>query len=158
MQPSDYFFDFLAHWEGEKLCPYRDKAGVPTIGIGSTFYENGASVKMTDVCITHERAIALAKSASKDFTAAVNSLTAGVSLNQNQFDALLCFTYNQGKGAFKSSTLLKKVNKNPNDPSIRDEFAKWVYVFNPKTGKKERDDWQIKRRKGEADLYFKPVS
>ncbi|NET11647.1 MAG: lysozyme [Okeania sp. SIO1H6] len=33
-----------------------------------------------------------------------------VPLNQNQFDALVCFCYNVGTGAFESSTMLRKLN------------------------------------------------
>lgn len=53
-----------------------------------------------------------------------------VVLTQNQFDALVSFTYNVGKGNFRSSTLLKKLNELviPNDKllnSIATEFLKW---------------------------------
>lgn len=47
-------------------------------------------------------------------------------VNQVQFEALVSFTYNVGTAAFHTSTLLKKVQANPNDPTIRDEFMKWV--------------------------------
>jgi lysozyme len=69
-------------------------------------------------------------------------------INSNQFSALVCFTYNVGIGNFLKSTLLKKVNLNPNDPTIRDEFMKWNksggVVLNGLT----------RRRKSESDLYF----
>jgi len=51
-----------------------------------------------------------------------------VRLNQNQFDAVVSFTYNVGIGAFISSTLLRKININPNDESISHEFKKWNKV------------------------------
>ena len=50
-------------------------------------------------------------------------------INQEQYEALVSFTYNVGTGAFASSTLLQKVKANPNDPTIRDEFMRWV-IFN----------------------------
>ncbi len=46
---------FLAQNEGEILHPYKDSVGIPTIGIGCTYYENGTRVKMTDPPITRER-------------------------------------------------------------------------------------------------------
>ena len=69
-------------------------------------------------------------------------------INQNQFDALCSFAYNCGVGNLKSSTLLKKVNKNPNDPTIKDEFLKWN-----KGGGKVLTGL-TKRRIEEAQLYF----
>lgn len=155
MKASKSFFSFLAKWEGEKLCPYKDKAGVATIGIGSTFYEDGSKVTMADPCISHEKAVTIAKRALVDFEDEVSALAPGV--NQNQFDALLDFTYNQGDGALRSSTLLKRIKSEATDELIRDAFMMWVKVKNPKTGSLETSDWQVKRRTAEADLYFKPV-
>lgn len=156
MQPSDNFFPFLAHWEGLVLHPYLDKAGVPTIGYGSTYYENGDKVKMSDPSISIERAKSLAKITLRSFVGEVNALAP--TLNQNQFDAILDFAYNEGSGALRSSTLLKRIKAGSSEELIRDAFMMWVKVKNPKTGQLETDDWQVKRRKGEADLYFKPVS
>jgi lysozyme len=70
-------------------------------------------------------------------------------INQNQFDALVSFAYNLGPGNLKSSTLLKKVNANPEDESIRLEFMKWV-----KAGGKTLKGL-VRRREAEANLYFK---
>jgi lysozyme len=69
-------------------------------------------------------------------------------INQNQFDALVSFCYNVGPGNLKSSTLLKKVNANPNDPTIRTEFLKW----NKGGGKVLAG--LTRRRTAEANLYF----
>jgi len=70
-------------------------------------------------------------------------------LTQNQFDALVSFCYNVGPVNLKNSTLIKKVNKNPNDPTIKDEFLKWVKA-NGKTLK-----GLVTRRTAEFELYFK---
>lgn len=69
-------------------------------------------------------------------------------LTQNQFDALVSFTFNLGEGSLKSSTLLKKVNANPSDTTISSEFLKWN-----KAGGKVIDGL-TKRRQAEAKLYF----
>ena len=69
-------------------------------------------------------------------------------INQSQFDALCSFAYNCGVGNLKSSTLLKKVNVNPDDPTIKDEFLKWT-----KGGGKTLPGL-VKRRTEEAQLYF----
>ena len=70
------------------------------------------------------------------------------SVNQNQRDALTDFAYNCGLGNLKSSTLLKKVNADPNDKTIREEFMRWT-----KANKIELAGL-VRRRKAEADLYF----
>lgn len=63
-----------------------------------------------------------------NFASSVDRLVGnGVTLNQQMFNALVSFSYNVGSGAFGGSTLLKKVKVNPNDPTIRDEFMKWVW-------------------------------
>jgi len=61
---------------------------------------------------------------------------------------LVSLCYNVGAGAIKSSTLIKKVNENQNDPLIRNEFLKWN-----KSGGKVLSGL-TKRRMAEADLYF----
>jgi lysozyme len=69
-------------------------------------------------------------------------------LNSNQFSALVCFCYNVGVGNFKKSTLLAKVNQNPSDPTIRDEFMRW------NKGGGQVLNGLTRRRKAEADLYY----
>lgn len=69
-------------------------------------------------------------------------------LRQCEFDALVSFSYNCGASALAASTLLKKVNANPSDQTIRAEFGKWVNA-----GGKPLDGL-VKRRAAEANLYF----
>ena len=71
-------------------------------------------------------------------------------INENQLGALTSFAFNAGTGNLQKSTLLKKVNANPNDPTIRDEFMRWT-----KAGGKVLNGL-VTRRKAEADLYFTP--
>ena len=109
MQLSKEGLDFLVLNEGLRLRPYLDSKGVPTIGIGSTFYENGTKVKMTDKKISVARAYELAGKVLEDFTKSIEKVIK-VELKQNQVDALISFTYNIGVGAFKRSTCLRKLN------------------------------------------------
>ena len=105
----------------------RDIGGVWTIGYGNTRYEDGTPVKQGDT-ITQAGAESLfAYYVDLDFAPAVDRLVGnGVTLKQVMFDALVSFTYNVGTAAFGDSTLLKKVKVDPNDPTIRDEFMRWV--------------------------------
>jgi lysozyme len=69
-------------------------------------------------------------------------------INENQFSALVSFAYNCGLGALKSSTLLKRVNANPNDENISYQFSRW----NKAGGRVLKG--LTKRRIDEDKLYF----
>ena len=89
----------------EKCClmPYRDGAGVPTDGWGNTHRV------VMGLAITQEKADADLLANVQDAVDCVNDRVT-VDLTQNQFDALVDFTFNAGCGAFKSSTLLRLLN------------------------------------------------
>lgn len=140
--------DLIKSFEGLKLKPYLCPAKVPTVGYGSTFYENDKKVKLTDPSITEQRASELLLDSLKGFERYVDSYCRD-DINQNQFDALVSFCYNLGPANLKSSTLLKKANVNPNDETIRDEFMKWTRS----SGKILKG--LVARRQAESDLYFK---
>jgi len=137
----------IKKFEGLFLNAYLDPIGIPTIGWGTIKYPNGKSVKMGDK-ITLEQAEEYLLHEANEKTSFINSLVTS-KINQNQFDALASFAYNLGTGALKKSTLLKKVNANPIDASIRDEFNKW----NKAGGKVLRG--LVIRRTAEGSLYFK---
>ena len=131
---------------GPYLNAYRDSVGVWTIGYGNTFYENGTKVKAGD-SVTMLRANQLFLNILSKFAAEVRAKIKS-QVNDNQFAALVSFTYNVGIGNLNKSTLLKKVNANPNDPTIRAEFMKWN-----KAGGQVLRGLTI-RRQMEANLYF----
>lgn len=129
--------------EGLRLKAYRCPANVLTIGYGHT----GEDVYEGKI-ITELEAENLLVADIVKFSRGVRNFVRS-SINQNQFDSLVSFAYNVGLGNFRSSTLLKKVNKNPNDPSIDFEFKKWVWA------KGKKLPGLIKRREEESNLYFK---
>lgn len=139
--------DLIKRFEGLKLKPYLCPASIATIGYGNTYYPSGAKVKLTDPAITKEKAEELLKFLLTSYEKGVDSFCRD-DINQNQFDALTSFAYNVGVGNLQKSTLIKKVNKNPNDPTIRAEFMKW----NKGGGKVLLG--LTRRRQAEADLYF----
>ena len=128
--------------EGLRLKPYLDTQGVPTIAMGNTFYLNGKKVTMLDKPLTLDEAKTLARSVADIFANKVDYLVTS-NINQNQFNALVSLAYNIGIHGFIKSTVLKLVNKNPNDPMIRQAFMMW-------TKNKEL----IGRRKSEVNQYF----
>ena len=132
--------------EGLRLSSYLCPAGVPTIGYGSTRYPDGRKVILGEKLSSEKEATQLLLATMAPFEAAVNKHLPN--LNQCQFDALVSFAYNVGTGALIKSTLLKKAKVNPADPSIVDEFQKWV------RGGGKVLPGLVTRRREEAKLYF----
>src|SRR5690349_12958929 len=104
MKISKKGLDLIKSFEGLELKAYEDSVGVLTIGYGST----GSHVKQGMV-ITKEQAEELLKRDVSRFERGVNDLVK-VPLTQNQFDALVSFSFNIGLGNLKSSTLIRNLN------------------------------------------------
>jgi lysozyme len=155
MKLNEIGYQTIMNFEGLSLKPYLCSSFVPTIGFGNTYYPNGKKVTMRDKPITKEYAIEIFKFIADLFAKDVNSLLK-TTVTQNQFNALVSFAYNVGSDidaddipeGLGDSTLLKKVNKNPNDLTIMNELLKW----NKSLGKVSNG--LVKRRKLEAKLYF----
>jgi lysozyme len=139
--------DLIISFEGLFLKPYYCPANVCTIGYGTIKYPNGTKVRITDVEITRAKAMEYLMFEIDQKSKAIDPMLRE-DLTGNQFGALISFAYNLGEGALKQSTLLKKVNANPLDAQIRNEFQKWIYA----DGKKLNG--LLRRRNAEADLYF----
>lgn len=148
MVASQKCIDLIKLFEGFKTKAYYCPAGVPTIGYGSTMYNNGFKVKIGDV-INEQEADNLLMWELKNKTIALH----GLKLNQNQIDALLSFIYNLGIGAFAKSTMKKKIMVDADDPSIRVEFMKWNKAR--VGGELMELKGLTRRREAEANLYFK---
>lgn len=135
-----------------KMCP----AGIWTEGYGHAMKFKGAflqgrfnerfSWSLRQVK-TEADALRLLKADITEFEDHVNDIVTS-SINQNQFDALVSFCFNLGPTSLRNSSLVKKVNANPNDPAIRREFEKWVLCGGLKL------QGLVNRRKDEANLYF----
>lgn len=147
MRLNEQGYKLIQEFEGLRLSAYRCSAGVPTIGYGNTRYEDGKLVKMGDR-ITKERAESLFRLLADRFASDVLKMLK-TTVTQNQFNALVSFAYNIGVGALRDSTLLRKVNANPNDETIELEFLKWVNAGG------KRNQGLVNRRVAESKLYFK---
>ena len=138
--------NLIKKYEGLRLSSYLCPAGAPTIGYGSTRYPNGKKVLLGEKLTGEKEATQLLLATLSPFEDAVNKHLP--SLNQCQFDALVCFAYNVGTGALVKSTLMRKAKANAADPSILDEFLRWN-----KAGGKVLAGLTNRRRE-EANLYF----
>lgn len=155
---TDKGLEIIMRWEGlppkNPLDAYWDKNGkVWTIGYGATHYPDGSPVKKGDKLKSKDEAIELLRKLVKTYEKYVDHYVKS-QINPYQRDALSIFTYNLGPKHLEESTLLKKVNANPDDPTIRDAFAAWNKVKNPVTSQYEVSRGLANRRKAEADLYF----
>jgi lysozyme len=119
--------EFLARHEGFSGSLYNDPAGHCTIGFGHLVHHgacNGDEPKRFKDGITREEALQLMAADVESFADAVADAVT-VELAQHQFDAVVDFAYNVGKHAFRSSTLLKKLNAG-DYAAVPSELAKWV--------------------------------
>jgi lysozyme len=139
----------IRKYEGLKLRAYICPSGLPTIGYGATFYINGSRVQIGDV-ITIDHADKLLHFQVKLFADEVKRIVKS-NINENQLGALVSFCFNVGGAAFAKSTLARKVNANPSDPTIRNEFMRWT------RGGGKVLPGLVKRREEEANLYYAPV-
>lgn len=147
MKASDRCISLIEVSEGFSAKPYKCPAGVWTIGLGSTRYEDGTPVKPTDPAITIERARQIvAATLASEYEPAVNRYVT-VPLTQCQYDALVDFAYNAGAQSLRTSTLLKKLNQGDYEGASR-EFGKWV------NGGGKVLPGLVRRRKAEQDLFL----
>lgn len=149
MKISQEGINLIKFYEGCRLKAYLDSVNVPTIGYGHT---KGVKLGMI---ITETKAEQLLKEDLEYFENKVLDLVK-VNLLQNQFDALVSFTYNVGEGNLKKSTLLKKLNntvyfRTEELVSIADEFLKWN-----KAGGKVLPGL-TKRRIAERMMFLSPI-
>lgn len=141
MKASSKAINLIKQSEKLKLTAYKCPAGVWTIGWGHT-----KGVKMGQVITIQEANRMLCEDVAV-CESAVNRLVKS-SINQNKFDALVDFVFNLGAGNLASSTLLKLINNNPNDPAIKAQFMRWVH-----SGSKVLPGLVI-RRERDVELYF----
>ena len=116
-QLSELGRDFIARFEGLRFKAYQDVVGVWTIGYGHT-----KNVKPGQVIIKDE-ALSFLSEDAKESEVAINKYVT-VSLEQNEYDALVSFVFNVGAGAFERSTLLRLLNQNDRLGVYR-QFGRW---------------------------------
>ncbi len=143
MKTSSKGIELIKRHEGFRARAYKCPADVWTIGYGHT-----RGVKSGDVIDKAQGERFLVQ----DLQTAEREVNShGLIINQNQFDALVSFVFNVGSGNFSRSTLLRKLKVNTNDATISYEFSRW------KHGGGKVLPGLVKRRKEEAELYFKRV-
>ena len=141
MNISQDGINFIKRWEGLRLNAYRCPAMVWTIGYGHT------KTARRGMRITEPEAERLLRQDVKVYEYSVQKLVK-VTLNQNQYDALVSFCFNVGRGAFAQSTLLRVLNQS-NYQRTAKEFHKWVHAGNKVL------PGLVSRRKAESYMFLK---
>lgn len=136
--------NLIKEFEGVRLKSYKCPAGVYTIGVGHTSAAGPPEVK-PGMTITQGQALKILNNDLTQYEDAINN-NVKVDLTQNQFDALVSFVFNVGVGAFKKSTLLKKLNAGQYS-AVPGELMKWT-----KGGGQELPGL-VRRRRAEAALW-----
>lgn len=140
MKTSKEGIDFIKSFEKLRFQAYLCEANKLTIGYGHT-----RNVKLGQTCTVAEAEQMLAE----DIAIAEKAVnTIKQELTQNQYDSLVSLCFNIGNENFKTSTLYKKVNADPNDSTIKGEFVRWVWC------KKKKSKGLTRRRIEEAKIYF----
>ncbi len=151
MESSANGLNHIKQYEGYSSTSYNDVAGLPTIGYGHLIDIVGEAYLLNSA-ITTSKALQLLAEDVKEAENAVNSCVM-VTLNQNEFDALVSLVYNIGAGTFSSSTVLKKINLRKSKEQISAAWKAW----NKATinGKKTMVQGLVNRRTSEVELYFR---
>jgi lysozyme len=139
METSQNGIELIKEFEGCRQVAYQDSVGVWTIGYGhtKTAYEGQLVIKKT--C---ERLLA---EDLAEFEEYVDTLVK-VPLTQNQFDALVSWTFNLGSGNLQESTMLRKLNEGDYG-SVPAEMKRW----NKAGGEVLKG--LVRRREAEAALF-----
>jgi lysozyme len=139
--------NFIAQHEEFRSSVYLDDAGRPTIGYGHELkpeesFPDGMTKEEAETLLRNDISVA-EKTVQKRVT---------VNLTQNQFDALVSFTYNTGIDAFRTSTLLRLLNQGLYGQAAG-QFSVWHYVRSPGGGH-QSDRGLVNRRSAETNLFL----
>ena len=111
---------------GPKLEAYKDSGGVWTIGVGMIRWPSGRRVVEGDTIDAVESADELFQWTLKHYERDVDAATRD-DLEPNEFDALVSLAYNIGVQAFRTSTVLKRINAKLGAHDVAEAWRRWRY-------------------------------
>lgn len=137
----------LRELEGSRLQPYLDQAGIWTIGVGHVIRDGEDHLRAG---ITPEQEVQLLLRDVEWAEEAVAGLKLPLPIERRQFDALCSFCFNVGAGAFRGSTMVRKLRAGDYD-SVPAELMRWVYYT--EAGQKKVSNGLVARRRREGHLW-----
>jgi len=146
MQISANGIALIKRFEGFSPRMYICPAGYPTIGYGHVVHAAEPFASEIDEATAEK----LLRNDLHIIESAIARLIR-VAQNQNQYDALISFTYNLGAGRLQMSRLRQYINRGE-EASVPREFQRWVYVAG------HRSHGLVARRAAEASLYATPIA
>jgi lysozyme len=132
----------IENWEGNELTAYQDMVGVWTIGYGHT----GSDV-YEGLTISQAEADELLSDDLHSFEIGVTNLVGDAATSQQQFDAMVSFSYNLGLGALGGSEVLS-YHLAGNYPAAAADFNHWANAGGHQV------QALLNRRNGEAAVYL----
>ena len=121
---SDNCIRMIKHHEGVRYQPYQDPIGLWTVGVGHLIGDGKSLPQEWNKTFTSEEVDDILKDDLARFERGVNTLIPITRLTQNQFDALVSFSFNVGLGNLQASTLRQKLNRGDYEGAAN-EFPKW---------------------------------
>jgi len=112
MRTSDNGIQFIKHFEGVRYRPYRDVAGLWTIGVGHLIEGGKQLPDGYNKTFTSTEIDALLKNDLLRFEIGLSRLLPKLSFRQNEYDALISFVFNLGLGTLQRSTLRQSLLRN----------------------------------------------
>lgn len=143
--------EFITKWEGCVLKPYKDVAGLRTIGVGHLI-KPGENFP-DDVAITREKALEILAGDVLRCEVSIKK-NIKVALNQNQFDALVSFGFNCGTGVYSNSNVATVINS-MDLGLVPEKLMSWNKAR--VNGTLQEVKGLTNRRKEEGKLFMKPV-
>lgn len=147
MRASANAVNLIRSFEGLQLKLYDDIAGFLTIGYGHRVAPKDRQKFYTG--ISAEEAFHILGDDVEVTSFGVERVLGGVSVTQNQFDALVSFAFNCGVAALAASKLLERVRAG-DIAGAADQFLRWCHA-----GSKEVPGL-LRRRQAERELFLKP--
>ena len=115
--------NFLKGFESFVPHIYLCQSGVETIGYGET--NKKVINDFRSKIMTEDYASKLLKNSLVKYQKCVEQYVK-VPLSENEYAALVCFCYNVGRYQFRSSTLLKVLNRKDYE-GVPNQFMRWIY-------------------------------
>lgn len=144
MRTGSAGLNLIKRFEGFSATPYLCPANIRTIGYGHVILTHEReSLTQVDEVQAERLLVHDVRAAER---AVQNLIT--IPLRQNQFDALVCFTFNLGSGTLQRSTLRRFINRGDEEEAVAGQWMRFVWAGGRKLS------GLLRRREAELTLYF----